>query len=137
MDDFRYGPLFRTNLVGRQIVVSSDPEFNYYLLQQEGKLVEKWYMDSFAKLLPYDVIQVISKEVTIHKYLRNLVLNHFGPEPIKEKLLTQLETGIRQRLQIWAKQSSIETKSACSAVSNFDLQANFYILSFIYMQNSF
>ena len=115
---FRHGPLFRTNLVGRPIIVSSDPEFNYYLLQQEGKLVERWYMDSFSKLLHHDVTRDISKVGAVHKYLRNLVLNHFGPEPLKGKLLPQLETGIRQRLQTWVKQSSVEMKSACSDVSN-------------------
>ncbi|EEF52856.1 cytochrome P450, putative [Ricinus communis] len=118
----KYGPLFRTNLVGRPVAVSSDPDFNYYLLQQEGKLVERWYMDSFSKLLHHDVTQVISKHGSIHKYLRNLVLGHFGPEPLKEKLLPQLETGIRQRLQIWSKQPSIEAKSASSAMI-FDFTA--------------
>jgi hypothetical protein len=49
--DCRYGSLFRTSLVGRPVIVSSDPDFIYFLLQQEGKLVERWYMGSFAKLL--------------------------------------------------------------------------------------
>ncbi|KAG5534501.1 hypothetical protein RHGRI_022576 [Rhododendron griersonianum] len=46
----KYGPVFRTSLVGQPVVVSSDPDFNHYILQQEGRLVELWYMDSFAKL---------------------------------------------------------------------------------------
>uniref|UniRef100_A0A6N2LU44 Cytochrome P450 n=1 Tax=Salix viminalis TaxID=40686 RepID=A0A6N2LU44_SALVM len=31
----RYGPIFRTNLVGRQIIVSADPEVNKYIFSQE------------------------------------------------------------------------------------------------------
>ncbi|KAH8515011.1 hypothetical protein H0E87_003745 [Populus deltoides] len=95
----KYDPLSRTSLVGRPVIVSSDPDFNYNLLQQEGKLVERWYMDSFAKLLHQDVTSVISKHGSIHKYLRNLVLAYFGPEPLKDKLLPKLETAISQALQ--------------------------------------
>ncbi|KAL9358440.1 hypothetical protein Peur_046563 [Populus x canadensis] len=89
---YRYDPLSRTSLVGRPVIVSSDPDFNYNLLQQEGKLVERWYMDSFAKLLHQDVTSVISKHGSIHKYLRNLVLAYFGHEPLKDKLLPSYES---------------------------------------------
>ncbi|KHG20269.1 Cytochrome P450 [Gossypium arboreum] len=46
----RYGSLFKTSLAGRPVVVSLDPDFNYFVLQQEDKLVELYYMDSVAKL---------------------------------------------------------------------------------------
>ncbi|KAF2324776.1 hypothetical protein GH714_016745 [Hevea brasiliensis] len=118
----KYGPLFRTSLVGRPVIVSSDPDFNYYLLQQEGKLIERWYMDSFSKLLHHDVTQITSKHGSIHKHLRNLILGHFGPEPLKDKLLPQLESALSQRFQDWSKQPSIEAKSA-SSVMIFDFTA--------------
>ena len=31
-------------------MVSADPEINNYIFQNEGKLVEMWYLDSFSKL---------------------------------------------------------------------------------------
>uniref|UniRef100_A0A7N2LPL0 Cytochrome P450 87A3 n=1 Tax=Quercus lobata TaxID=97700 RepID=A0A7N2LPL0_QUELO len=65
----KYGPIFRTSLAGRPVVVSSDPEFNYYVFQQEGKLVERWYMDSFAKILHQDAAR-INAHKNVHKYLR-------------------------------------------------------------------
>ncbi|KAI8535046.1 hypothetical protein RHMOL_Rhmol10G0144700 [Rhododendron molle] len=46
----RYGALFRTSLAGRPMVVSTDPEVNHYLLLQEGRSVEMWYLDTFSKL---------------------------------------------------------------------------------------
>lgn len=49
----RYGPIFRTNLVGRPIIVTADPEVNKYIFSQEGNLVEMWYLDSFAKLFAF------------------------------------------------------------------------------------
>ncbi|EYU37764.1 hypothetical protein MIMGU_mgv1a0187551mg, partial [Erythranthe guttata] len=46
----RYGPVFRTNIAGRNVVVSADHEFNSYILQQEEKLVVRSYLDLFEKL---------------------------------------------------------------------------------------
>jgi cytochrome P450 len=116
LGNFRYGPIFRTSLAGRPVVVSSDPEFNYYVFQQEGKLVERWYMDSFAKILHQDATR-INAHKNIHKYLRNLILGSFGPEVLKDKMLPKLEDAINQRLLGWSKLSSLEVKKSTSSVS--------------------
>ena len=97
-------------------MISSDPEFNHYVFQQEGKLVERWYMDSFAKILHQDATR-INAQKNIHKYLRNVILGHFGPEVLKDKMLPKLEDAIDQRLQGWSKLSSLEVKKSTSAVS--------------------
>uniref|UniRef100_A0A2N9G6A3 Cytochrome P450 n=1 Tax=Fagus sylvatica TaxID=28930 RepID=A0A2N9G6A3_FAGSY len=47
----RYGPLFRTSLVGQKVIVSTDPEINYYIFQQEGKSFILWYTESFMKMM--------------------------------------------------------------------------------------
>ncbi len=103
-------------MAGRPVVVSSDPEFNYYVFQQEGKLVERWYMDSFAKLLNQDTAR-INGQKNIHKYLRTLILGHFGLEVLKEKMMAKLEVVINQKLHDWSKLSSFEMKEKTLAVS--------------------
>ncbi|KAK7820386.1 cytochrome p450 85a1 [Quercus suber] len=108
----KFGPIFRTSLAGRPIVVSSDPEFNYYVFQQDGKLVEQWYMDSFDKLIGQDVITRVSNHRDIHKYIRNSILSHVGPEALKNKLLPHLEDAISQKLQGWSKLPSLEVKKS-------------------------
>ena len=113
---FRYGPLFCTNLAGRPVVVSSDPDFNYYIFQQEGKLVELWYMDSIAKLVGLDTSQSIAATGYVHKYLRNLALAHFGTEALKGRLLSKAEDMIRTRLHDWTKLPALEFKSCVSSV---------------------
>ncbi|KAF8410316.1 hypothetical protein HHK36_002843 [Tetracentron sinense] len=116
----RYGPLFRTSLAGRPIVVSSDPEFNHFVFQQEGKLVQLWYMDSFAKLIGQD--DTATATGYVHKYLRNLVLSHFGLETLKEKLLPKVEQMVHQSLHNWSTKESVEVKHA-TADMVFDLTA--------------
>ncbi|XWS28752.1 hypothetical protein CRYUN_Cryun25bG0098100 [Craigia yunnanensis] len=103
----RYGPLFKTSLAGRSIVVSSDPDFNYFVLQQEEKLVELYYMDSFAKLVHQNDVH---EGGYIHKYLRRLILNHFGSETLKNKLLYKFEDVISHGLHEWTKQPEVDAR---------------------------
>ncbi|KAK4482576.1 hypothetical protein RD792_009738 [Penstemon davidsonii] len=99
----RYGPIFRTNIAGRPVIVSSDPEFNHFLLRHDGKLVESWSMDTFA--------QVFDQVNHPRKYARNLALQHFGVESLKSKLLVQMEDMVRETLSIWSTHESVEVKS--------------------------
>ncbi|KAJ7944871.1 Cytochrome P450 87A3 [Quillaja saponaria] len=46
----RFGPIFRTNLVGRPVVISTDADLNYFIFQQEGKLFQSWYPDTFTEI---------------------------------------------------------------------------------------
>uniref|UniRef100_A0A6N2MBB8 Uncharacterized protein n=1 Tax=Salix viminalis TaxID=40686 RepID=A0A6N2MBB8_SALVM len=41
--------IFKTSLLGKPTIISTDNEVNRYILQHEGTLVELWYLDSFAK----------------------------------------------------------------------------------------
>ncbi|KAK8714717.1 hypothetical protein V6N13_042066 [Hibiscus sabdariffa] len=108
----RYGSLFRTSLVGRKIVVSTDPDVNRFIFQQEGKLVQSWYMDSFDDIVGKE--NVLSSHGFLHKYLRNLVLNLFGSETLKEKHVSELDELTIKHLQLWSTKPSVELKQAIS-----------------------
>ncbi|CAK7346839.1 unnamed protein product [Dovyalis caffra] len=111
-----YGPIFKTSLAGRPVVVSSDADFNYFIFQQEGKLVELWYMDSFAELLGLNSSLRDGLLGYVHKYLKKSVAEHFGPEILKGKVLPQLEEMASRTLDAWTRQEVLETKHACSAM---------------------
>ncbi|KAL7147000.1 hypothetical protein ABFS83_06G079100 [Erythranthe nasuta] len=100
----RYGSIFRTNIAGRPVVFTADPEFNHFLLRQDGKLVDTWSMDTFAEV--FDQASQSSR-----KYTRNLTLNHFGVEALKGKLLPQIEVMVRKTLYDWSSLDSVEVKS--------------------------
>lgn len=101
--------------------MSSNPDFNYYIFQQEGKLVELWYLDAFADLLHMDSSSTTATGY-IHKYLRNLVLDHFGSEILKARLLSMMEALIHQKLNDWSRQPVIEVKNSISLMI-YDLTA--------------
>ncbi|XP_020531489.1 cytochrome P450 87A3 isoform X2 [Amborella trichopoda] len=116
----RYGPVFRTSLVSRPVIVSTDPELNHLIFQQEGKLFQSWYPDTFTEIFGRQ--NVGSLHGFMYKYLKSLVLNLFGPESLKEKLLPELELAASRNLQTWATQSSIDLKEA-TATMIFNLTA--------------
>ncbi|XP_030942094.1 cytochrome P450 87A3-like [Quercus lobata] len=110
----RYGPIFRTSLVGRPVVLSTDLEFNRYIVKQEGSLVEKWYLDTFAKFLGMEGENRMSALGNVHKYIRSITLNHLGADAVKEKLLPQMEEIVNKALQTWSSQPSVDMRDAAS-----------------------
>ncbi|XP_038687362.1 cytochrome P450 87A3 [Tripterygium wilfordii] len=115
----RYGPVFRTNLVGRPVVVSTDPDFNYFIFQQEGNLFQSWYPDTFTEIFGQQ--NVGSLHGYMYKHLKNMVLNLFGPESLK-KMLSEVEQAACKKLQLWSLQKTIELKEATASMI-FDLTA--------------
>ncbi|VVA26554.1 PREDICTED: cytochrome [Prunus dulcis] len=116
----RYGSIFRTSLAGRQVVVTADPEFNNYLFQQEGRMVELWYLDTFSKIFVHEGESKTNAVGMVHKYVRSIFLNHFGAERLKEKLLPQIEEFVNKSLCAWSSKASVEVKHAGSVmVFNF------------------
>ncbi|EMS46312.1 Cytochrome P450 87A3 [Triticum urartu] len=77
----RYGSMFKTSIVGRPVVVSADPDVNHYVFQNEGKLFESWYPDTFTEIFGRD--NVGSLHGFIYKYLKTLVLRLYGQENLK------------------------------------------------------
>jgi len=130
----RYGPIFRTGLVGRAVVVSADQDFNRYLVQQEGRLVELWYLDTFSKLFGQEGQVRTNATGYVHKYLRTITLNHFGIESLKQNLLPHIEKFVRESLHAWSTQESIDVKEAalivcaCSLLVPKRLSIIFFIL---------
>ena len=114
-EPFRYGPIFRTSVAGRLVIVSADPKFNHFIFQEDGKLFESWYLDTFAKIFKQEGIS--TNVAYIHKYVRIMSLNHFGVNALKEQLLPQLEEMVHELLHNWSCQASIDVKYASATVS--------------------
>ncbi|KAH6789333.1 hypothetical protein C2S51_004339 [Perilla frutescens var. frutescens] len=109
----RYGPLFRTNVAGTNIVISADREFNHFLFQQEDTMVVRWYLELFEKILKEGEFRGFSD---IIKYAKNLVLNHFGVKCIKQNLLSEFEQVVQKTLYSWSLQESVDLESASVAI---------------------
>ncbi|KAI3892842.1 hypothetical protein MKW92_036919 [Papaver armeniacum] len=116
----RYGTLFKTSLVFHKVVVSLDPDFNHFIFEQERKTVQLWYMDSLWDVFGKSIES--SDDPYILKYFRNCLLNQFGHETIKEKLLPKIEDMANRYLLTWSTQSSVDVKTLITRMV-FDLTA--------------
>ncbi|KAI7987680.1 Cytochrome P450 87A3 [Camellia lanceoleosa] len=115
----RFGPIFRTSLVGRPVIISTDPDLSYFVFQKEGKLFQSWYPDTFTEIFGRQ--NVGSLHGFMYKYLKNMVLNLFGPESLK-KMLPEVEQEACRNLNRWSSQESVELKDATASLI-FDLTA--------------
>ncbi|KAJ1277205.1 hypothetical protein BS78_05G277200, partial [Paspalum vaginatum] len=106
----RYGTIFKTNLVGKDLIVSLDTELNNYVIQQEEKAFQMWYPESFMRILGEN--NIVSASGSLHKYMRNMVLRVFGPENLRLLLLQDVHSAVNMSLASWAEKQSIELKTA-------------------------
>ncbi|XP_020168914.1 cytochrome P450 87A3-like [Aegilops tauschii subsp. strangulata] len=110
----RYGPIFRTNLFNQDLIVSMDQELNNLVFQQEEKLFQIWYPESFMRILGADCI--IATLGSFHKHMRSLVLKLLGPENLRLVLLHDVQRATQASLLSWLDQPSIELKEATSSM---------------------
>ncbi|CAL5321554.1 unnamed protein product [Camellia sinensis] len=113
----RYGSVFRTNVAGKQVVITTDPKFNHYIITEEGKSVELWYLDTFSSMLPIFAVG------SVQKYIRSITLTHFGVEGIRVNLLPQVEQLIQKTLRNWSTKPIVDVKhDATCMIFDFTLK---------------
>lgn len=106
-------------------MVSTDPGLNHVIFQQEGHLFQSWYPDTFTEIFGRQ--NVGSLHGFMYKYLKNMVLQLFGPESLKN-MITEVEQTVCTALEKWSFQESIELKEETAKVV---LLINYYISSVI------
>ncbi|XP_077245667.1 cytochrome P450 87A3-like [Tasmannia lanceolata] len=116
----RYGSIFKTSLVGKPFVISTDEEFNHFIFQQEGRLFQSWYPDSFKEVLGSQNPSALHG--FMYKHLKNLILSFFGIESLKENHLHEVDPVVQRTLNLWSKEPSIELREAAASMI-FDFTA--------------
>ncbi|KAH6774117.1 cytochrome P450 [Perilla frutescens var. frutescens] len=114
----KYGPVFKTRLVGQAMIVSTDAELNYFIFQKEGELFQSWYPHTFTEIFGRQNVGTLHG--FLFKYLKNMVLNLFGPESLK-KMLPEVEHATNRYLNMWSScQTSVDVKETIAQMI-FDL----------------
>ncbi|WVZ59994.1 hypothetical protein U9M48_010071 [Paspalum notatum var. saurae] len=96
----RYGPIFRTSLVGNDLIVSLDPEFSAR------------YPPSLMRVFSTD--NIITVLGPLHRHIRALVLRLFGPESLRLVLLRDVQRSARAELLSWLQRPDVEVRAATS-----------------------
>ncbi|XP_031737523.1 cytochrome P450 87A3 isoform X2 [Cucumis sativus] len=116
----KYGPIFKTRLVGKPLIISADAELNHIIFQKEEELFECWYPETFRKI--FGVKSVGSLHGFMHKYLKNMITNVFGIESLKN-MISEVEVTSTTRLKKWASHNDIVELKDEIANMIFDLSA--------------
>ncbi|CAK9142436.1 unnamed protein product [Ilex paraguariensis] len=89
----RYGPVFKTHILGCPTIISVDPELNRYILLNEGKGLVPGYPQSMLDILGKCNISAVYG--TTHKYIRGSLLSLIAPSTIKDQLLSKVDKYMR------------------------------------------
>nr|WIW39417.1 CYP87A3 [Digitalis lanata] len=115
----RYGPIFKTSLVGVPVIVSTDADLNNFIFQQEGQTFQSWYPSTFTEIFGRENLSTLHG--FMYKYFKNMVLGLFGPESLKT-MISEVETTSNINLKRWSENGTIELKDAIAEMI-FELTA--------------
>ncbi|XP_027169450.1 abietadienol/abietadienal oxidase [Coffea eugenioides] len=90
----RYGKIFSCYLFGKRAVVSADPKFNRFVMQNEGKLFQSSYPKSFRDLVGKN--GVITAQGEQQKKLHSIASNMMRLEKLKFHFLQDIQRVINQ-----------------------------------------
>nr|TKW01374.1 hypothetical protein SEVIR_8G175800v2 [Setaria viridis] len=105
----RYGPLFKTSLLGKHVIVSMDTEVNRFIFRHEDKLFRTWYPNTLKSIFGKKTMRDVE---SIHKYVRSIGGPVFAPKNLKEAFIFEMEKTITESLRRWATNPSIEVKQS-------------------------
>ncbi|XWS48407.1 hypothetical protein CRYUN_Cryun13aG0073800 [Craigia yunnanensis] len=127
----RYGSLFRTSLVGGKIVVFTDPDVNRFTFQQEGKLVQSWYMDSFDDI----VVKENGRNKAMKVIKSMLEERRASPKRQKKGFLDMVVEEMKKAETIRSEQTALDLLFALPFAA-FESASSAVILALQYLRNN-
>ncbi|CAA7045207.1 unnamed protein product [Microthlaspi erraticum] len=119
----RYGPLFRTNILGSKTVISTDPDVNFQIFRQENTCFEIGYPDIFFKVFGKD--NLFGKDVNIHKYLQKITTGFIGSEGLKRTMIGVMDRAVRDHFILKASQGSFDVRKEVDSLVLAYMTPNF------------
>ncbi|ONK59296.1 uncharacterized protein A4U43_C08F4990 [Asparagus officinalis] len=97
---YKYGKIFKSHLFGRPTVVSCDPEFNYFVLQNEDRLFHSAYPPNIPGVLGDLTLLAVTGDV--HKRLRGFAVNLLSSVKTPSSLfLSDIEDNVLKVMDSW------------------------------------
>ncbi|KAL4202949.1 hypothetical protein AMTRI_Chr02g266020 [Amborella trichopoda] len=95
----RYGRIFMSHLFGKPSLLSVDPEFNKWVMQNEGKLFKAMYTVSFRKAIgKYGLIAVHGD---LQRKLHGIAVNLLAPDKLRSHYMADVESRVINSVASW------------------------------------
>lgn len=98
-----YGDVFRTNILGKAIIVSTDPDVSKMILLNHGNAFIPCYPKSITELLGKSSILQINGP--LHKRVHALIGVFLKSTPLKTRITRDIEKVVRLSLSSWMEKS--------------------------------
>ncbi|KAG5100483.1 hypothetical protein JHK82_045535 [Glycine max] len=111
----RYGKIFSCSLFGKWAVVSADPSFNRFVMQNEGKLFKSSYPKSFRDLVGKNGVITVQGEQ--QRKLHGIASNMMRLEKLKFHFLNDVQKVMLQTLSNFNNNQVILLQDVCRKVA--------------------
>ncbi|XP_054788801.1 abietadienol/abietadienal oxidase isoform X3 [Prosopis cineraria] len=111
----RYGKIFSCSLFGKWAVVSADPSFNRFVMQNEGKLFRSSYPKSFRDLVGKNGVITVQGEQ--QRKLHGIASNMMRLEKLKLHFLNDIQKVLLQTLSNFKNNQVILLQDVCRKVA--------------------
>ncbi|XP_057449329.1 3-epi-6-deoxocathasterone 23-monooxygenase CYP90C1 isoform X2 [Lotus japonicus] len=100
-----YGNVFRTSILGSSVIVSTDPEVNKVILQNQGNNFVPAYPKSIRELMgEHSILQMNG---TMHKKIHSLIGGFLRSPQLKARITTDIENSVKQCFASWTHHPTI------------------------------
>ncbi|KAJ4908794.1 Cytochrome P450 superfamily protein [Raphanus sativus] len=110
----RYGPLFRTSILGVNTVISTDMDVNLDILRHENKYFNLSYPDGLVK--PLGKESMFLKTGNIHKHIKQICMSLLGSENLKRKMIKDMDSVTYEHLCLKAGQGRFDLREIVSSL---------------------
>lgn len=103
--------IFISHLFGRRAVVSADPQFNKFVLQNEGRLFQAHYQESLKTLIgKYGLLSVHGD---LQRKLHGIAVNLLRFERLRVDFMEEIQSLVHSTLDRWADMKDIALQNEC------------------------
>ncbi|RID68010.1 hypothetical protein BRARA_C00199 [Brassica rapa] len=110
----RYGPLFRTSILGVNTVISTDMDVNLDILRHENEYFNLSYPDGLVK--PLGKESMFLKTGNIHKHIKKICMRLLGSENLKRKIIKDMDHVTCEHLSLKVGQGRFDLRDLASSL---------------------
>uniref|UniRef100_A0A7N0V9Z0 Abietadienol/abietadienal oxidase n=1 Tax=Kalanchoe fedtschenkoi TaxID=63787 RepID=A0A7N0V9Z0_KALFE len=107
----RFGRIFTCHIFGQQAVVSADPEFNRFIMHNEGKLFKSSYPKSFRDLVGKN--GVITAQGDHQRKLHGIASNMMRLDKLKLHFLNDIQVVLMKTICTFHNNQVIQLQDSC------------------------
>ena len=111
----RYGKVFKTNILGTPIIVSTDTEVNKVVLLNQGNIFIPAYPKSVREL--FGKSSILHTNGSPHKRMHALILGFLRSAPLKARVTKVFENSVKLALATWKDNNPIYVQNESKKVS--------------------